>query len=301
MQYELGVALSLASMLCFAFNIMVVRTAVARLHPDSGFFIVLAVNVVAGALIFTGELLARTTPFVMQWREAAWFAFGGMLGAYLGRRVLLDAVAALGPARASVFHSCAPVPTLLFAWIMVGETLGLYELALMAMVLAGLWITQPPPSDTTVTDADRVRIRRGALLAVVAITGFAASNAVRGYAVRIWNEPFFGALVGAMAAFVLQVVTTRNWPKVIQGFRESRQYGYLAYFASGLATLGGAILLISAARHMEITLAVLITHTTPVVVFPVSVFVFKNREGLKPRTFVGVLLVLAGITLLAIR
>ena len=54
-------------------------------------------------------------------------------------------------------------------------------------------------------------------------------------------------------------------------------------------------------RHMEIALAVLIVHTTPVVIFPVSVFILKNREELTPRTLLGALMVLSGIALLAFR
>ena len=55
------------------------------------------------------------------------------------------------------------------------------------------------------------------------------------------------------------------------------------------------------ARFAVIALAALITHTTPLVIFPVSVFLYKNREGLTPRTFAGVALVLAGIAALALR
>ena len=53
--------------------------------------------------------------------------------------------------------------------------------------------------------------------------------------------------------------------------------------------------------HMEIALAVLVVHTTPLVIFPVSVFILKNKEELTPRTVLGALLVLSGIVLLAFR
>jgi len=42
-------------------------------------------------------------------------------------------------------------------------------------------------------------------------------------------------------------------------------------------------------------------HTTPLVIFPVSVFLLKNREELTQRTVLGAALVLAGIALLALR
>ena len=53
--------------------------------------------------------------------------------------------------------------------------------------------------------------------------------------------------------------------------------------------------------RMEIGLAVLVVHTTPLVIFPVSVFVLGSRDELVPRTLFGAFLVLSGITLLAIR
>jgi drug/metabolite transporter (DMT)-like permease len=46
---------------------------------------------------------------------------------------------------------------------------------------------------------------------------------------------------------------------------------------------------------------VLVVHTTPLVIFPVSVFLLKNREQLSGRTLTGALIVLCGIALLAVR
>jgi drug/metabolite transporter (DMT)-like permease len=46
---------------------------------------------------------------------------------------------------------------------------------------------------------------------------------------------------------------------------------------------------------------VLVVHTTPLVIFPVSVWLLKNREDLTPRTVSGALIVLAGIALLTLR
>ena len=297
----MGFWLALGSMLCFASNIMISRYAVSRMHVDSGFFIVLGVNIVFATLLFWIEIALRASPFAFRWKEAGLFAAGGVVGAFLGRRLLFDAVRLLGPARASVFHSTAPVPTLFFAWLLVGETLRPYDLALMAVVLTGLWITQPAGKRNAPADADRAALRRGALLGILTVTGFGASNALRGLAMRTWEEAVFGALLGAAAAFLMQIVTTRDWPRVAAGFRNATRGGYALYIASGVATVCGAILLIQATHSMEIALAALITHTTPVAIFPISLLVLRNREGLTLRTLLGVALVLLGIALLALR
>lgn len=297
----MGVTFALLSMLCFASNILISRYAMARMNVDSGFFIVLGTNIVAGLVLFGAELMLRTTPFVFQWKESGLFIVGGTIGAFLGRRLLFDTVRLLGPARTSVFHSCAPVPTLVFAWVLVGETLGWYELALMAVVMAGLWITHPPQKDDTVSRADRATLRRGMVFGLLTITGFGASNALRGLAMRSWNEAIFGALLGGTAAFLMQALITRDWRRVAEDFRKGGRAGVLLYVASGLATMGGAILIITAMNYMEIALATLVTHTTPLVVFPVSLILYRNREGLTLRTVAGVVLVLLGIALLALR
>lgn len=95
----------------------------------------------------------------------------------------------------------------------------------------------------------------------------------------------------------MQALVTRDWPRIVAGLRKGGWAGALLYFASGIATMGGAIFIISATKYMEVALAALTTHTTPLVIFPVSLVVYRNREGLTPRTVARVLLVLAGIAL----
>ncbi|MNC96687.1 EamA-like transporter family protein [compost metagenome] len=63
----------------------------------------------------------------------------------------------------------------------------------------------------------------------------------------------------------------------------------------------GSMFISLAMTRIEIALAVLIVHTTPLVIFPVSVWLLKNREELNSRTVLGAALVLAGIAFLAAR
>ena len=75
----------------------------------------------------------------------------------------------------------------------------------------------------------------------------------------------------------------------------------LLYVGCGVFTSLGSIFVSLAMTKIEIALAVLVVHTTPLVIFPVSVFLLKNREELNARTVMGALLVLSGIALLALR
>lgn len=295
----MGIGLAFLAMVAFATNILITRFAVTRLAVEAGFFVVLAVNVAFSGAIYGVELALRAAPFSWSWRGAAWFVMGGVIGTFLARRLLFDTVRLLGPARASVFHSATPVFSLLAAWVLVNERLGAYEFLLMAIVWTGLWLTHSHGYGKT--DAGRAQLHRGMLLGILTIAGFGVGNAIRGVAVRDWSEAALGTLISSVAATLLQVLATRDWQEIRAQFGQARPGAVALYAGCGAATTLGTIFVTLAMERVEIALAALVVHTTPLVIFPFSVFVLKNRESLNARTALGALIVLGGIVLLALR
>jgi len=296
----MGVALALVAMACFSAKILITRYAVARMPVEAGFFVVLATNILFPAALFPLELAARAAPWSWDWKGAGLFALGGIIGTFLGRRLLFDAVRLLGPSRASVFHSTAPAFALLGAWLLADERLGLYEIALMAVVWVGLWFTQPHAGSGG-THLSASKVRKGMLAGLFTVAGFGIGNVMRGLAMRNWDEAVLGTVRASLAALACQVVTTRDWGRIAAQLRGAGRRALWLYVGCGVTTSLGSIFVSLAMKRMEIALAVLVVHTTPLVIFPVSVFILKNREELAPRTLLGAVLVLLGIGLLALR
>lgn len=295
----MGVTFALLAMFAFATNIIITRYAVARLPVEVGFFIVLATNVLFPGAIFAAELSLRAEPWSWHWKGAGLFAIGGVIGTFLGRRFLFDTVKLLGPSRASVFHSTAPAFALVAAWLLAGEILGATELALMAVVWLGLWLTQPRAGSLhSVTPAV---LKKGLAAGLLTVAGFGFGNVLRGLAMREWHEAALGTVIASLAAVVCQIVVTRNWPNIVAQLRGAERRAILLYTGCGVFTSLGSIFISIAMTKIEIALAVLVVHTTPLVIFPVSVFLMKNREELNARTVLGASLVLAGIAFLALR
>lgn len=294
----MGVLLALLAMACFAANIILTRYAVARMPVESGFYVVLATNVLFPALVYPVELAARVAPASWDWKGAGIFALGGIIGTFLGRRFLFDTVHLLGPARASVFHSTAPAFALVGAWLLVGERLGWYEIGLMALVWLGLWLTQPRAGATRVTAA---QARRGFIAGLLTVAGFGFGNVLRGIATRTWEEIFLGTAIASAAALLCQVLVTRDWGRIGAQLRAADRKAIGLYLACGVTTSLGSVFISAAMLRMEIALATLVVHTTPILIFPVSVFILKNREELTGRTLAGAALVLAGIAALLLR
>jgi len=295
----MGITYALLAMLAFATNIIITRFAVARMPVEAGFFIVLATNVLFPAALFAVELGVRAAPYGWNWKGAGLFAIGGVIGTFLGRRFLFDTVKLLGPSRASVFHSTAPAFALVAAWLLAGELLGPYELALMGVVWIGLWLTQPR-TDSLHALAPEV-LRKGFFAGLLTVAGFGFGNVLRGIAMRDWSEAALGTVIASVAALACQFAVTRNWGRITTQLRSADRPAILLYVGCGVFTSLGSIFISLAMTKIKIALAVLVVHTTPLVIFPVSVFLLKNREELTPRTLSGAGLVLAGIALLAVR
>src|SRR6185369_16834863 len=281
----MGVTFALLAMVCFATNIVITRFAVARMPVEAGFLIVLATNILFPAALFALELGVRTAPVAWSWKGAALFAIGGVVGTFLGRRFLFDAVRILGPSRASVFHSTAPAFALIGAWLLADEILGAYDIALMGVVWVGLWLTQPRAGSSHALPPEAARM--GFLAGLMTVAGFGFGNVLRGLAVRAWGEAVLGTVLSSAAALVCQLVVTREWGRIAAQLRAADRTALLLYVGCGVATSVGSIFVTLAMTRIEIALATLIVHTTPIVIFPVSVFLLKNREELTPRTVSG--------------
>lgn len=295
----MGITYALLAMLSFATNIVITRYAVVRLPVEAGFFVVLATNVLFPGALFGVELLVRAAPYAWDWKGAGLFAIGGVVGTFLGRRFLFDTVKILGPSRASVFHSTAPAFALVAAWLLADELLGATEIALMVVVWIGLWLTQPRAGSLQALSPEV--LRKGFVVGLLTVAGFGFGNVLRGLAMREWNEAALGTVVASLAALACQFAVTRNWARVGAQLRGADRKAILLYTGCGVFTSLGSIFIALAMTRIEIALAVLVVHTTPLVIFPVSVFLLKNREELTPRTLLGASLVLAGIAFLAVR
>ena len=298
----MGITFALLSMLCFAGNIFITRAAMLRMSVNLGFPVVLSVNIAFAALVFGLERLWTDALFSFHWKAAGWFVLAGVVGIYLGRRMLLDAVHILGPARASVLHTASPIVTLVAAWFLVGERLGRYEILLMGLVIAGLLLSQLEHARSPrALSGDRAALRQAIVLSLLTVVGFGVGNAIRGMAIREWNEAALGAALGSGAALLCQLATGSGLGTIVDGLRRGERKAIGLYAASGIATVSGTMFSAMAMHRIEIALATVVIYTTPLVVFPVSAILYKNREGLSVQTVAGAAMVLLGIALLAFR
>jgi drug/metabolite transporter (DMT)-like permease len=138
-------------------------------------------------------------------------------------------------------------------------------------------------------------IKSGILLAFLSSLSYAIGNVLRGAAIKSWNEPILGGIFGAVLGLLLFSITNKSARHFFTQIKKSDPKGVLLYVASGMITISAQISVIASMRYMPISIANLITMSTPVIVTPISFFLFKNQEGITYRTILGIILVLGGI------
>lgn len=307
----MGEMLAILALICFSLNILVTNLASVKLKMASGFFIALIGNMVCGGILFSAQLVLRSEGFVWNSQGFIVFLLAGLFSTYIGRRLFFETIALMGPAKASSFQVSNPLFTVIIAWIFLNESLTLIGIISVVVVVFGLILISYVPTQSKKTKG----IKRKKLslltimkqlvvssvgLALISGVSYAVGNVLRGIAIRDWDEPIMGAIIGSLLGIIIQLLTSKNARSVFSQFKEFDRIGIRLYMASGFLTMAAQTLVIASMLYIPVSIANLITLSTPAIVTPISYFLLKNQEGLTKRTVTGIVLVLFGISTIVI-
>ena len=306
--FTLGTLLAFAAMLMYASNILVTKVASARLDVTAGFVISVGVNLLFGALVFVAELVVRDDAFRWDWVGVAWFALAGASATYFGRWFFFGAIARLGAAKASLFHVSSPAFTAIIAWLVLDERLGPVTWIGIAATVVGLFLVSVPPgalrapaqsTATVAMPSAHARLKgwlaSGFAVGIGATFAYSVGNVLRGAAVRDWNEPSAGAMLGALAALLLHVVVGSDHAGLVRRIRAADPSGVRLYAFGGVLTITAQMCTVASMRYIPVAVTTVITMCTPLVVLPASYWLLKNRERLGAATLIGAAITMAGV------
>lgn len=311
----LGYLLSAAALLLFTTAILVTKLASSRLSLGLGFLVATATNVGFSALALAVQLALR--PGGLGWNAQAFWLFtaAGAFATYLGRWFFYESVVRFGPAKASIFQVSSPLFTALMAWLLLDERLTPRIASGMALTVAGLMLVSCKPGLFSRRKASAVQaavppaaltlhqrlLQSALLLGLGSSLAYAIGNVLRGSAVRLWNEPILGALVGAVCGLVLHLSFSSGKRQLVARLREASRSGLWLYALIGVATISAQMCTIGAMRYIPLSVATLVTLCTPLLVFPLSHWMFKQQEEITATLLAGSALTLLGIFIIVLR
>lgn len=294
-----GTTLSLTALLIFSLNIIVTRMATALVDLSIGFLVSVSINVVVAGMFLSIQLGLSPSWPAWNWLAFANFALAGVFATFLGRWLFFESIVSLGAARASAFQVSSPIFVALFGAALFGDKLSLGVSAGIVTTVGGLVILSLSGRNTMIADANQQRTQysRLLILGLGASAAYAIGNLFRGAAIRAWNEPIFGALIGALSGLLLHLIFSKEPQSWVKAVRSGNRHGLYLYVISGILTITGQILMIASMAFIPIATAAVITLCTPLLVLPLSYLWLKNHDNINFYTVLGVLLSVSGVAI----
>lgn len=308
-QAWLGYLLSGCALLCFTTGILTTKKASSLMPLSLGFLVATTTNVAFSALIFGLQWVWRSEPVGWDRTALTYFLAAGVLATYLGRWFFYESVVVFGPAKASVFQVSSPLFTALLAWIFLAESLEFSVFMAMLIAIAGLLLISAKPSGAA--PGQRVEGEPRGLLAkwmrsllflgLGSSLAYGLGNVLRGAAIRDWNEPILGGLLGSLSGLLMYFLFTPEKLELFTRLKNAPRQGLWLYALIGVATVSGQILTIGAMRFIPVSVATLMTLCTPLIVIPLSRYLYGTSEKLTLNLLLGAALALAGVTWVVMR
>ena len=248
-------------------------------------------------IILNVVLFREPLPFSAESSRWLWLSLSGVIGLSLGDAFLFQSLISVGPRLGTLLLSLAPIFGSIIAWVFFGEILTPLQITGIVVALTGIaWVVlshEEPP------DTPHGYTRRGVIFGVLAGLGQAIglvlskqgmfgdfppfqANAIRMLAavIFIWAWSAFEGKTGAT------FIALREKPQVIRLLAIGALVGPVLGVSSSLL----------AVQHAEIGVASTLMALPPVIILPISYFVFREKIGWP--AIAGTMLAIAGVGIL---
>ena len=242
-------------------------------------------------------LFREPLPFSADSSRWLWLSLSGIIGLSLGDVFFFQSLISVGPRLGSLLLSLAPIFGSIIAWIFFGEVLTALQITGIVLALAGIaWVVtshEEPPN------TPHGHTRRGVIFGVLAGLGQAIGLVLSKQGMFGDFSPFQANAIRMLAAVIFIWAWTAFEGKVTSTFTALQEkpqvLGLLA-----LGALVGPVLGVSASllavQHAEIGVAGTLMALPPVIILPISYFVFKEKIGW--QAVLGTVLAIAGVAIL---
>ena len=251
-----------------------------------------------GYLVVLNLILFREPlPFSAEPSRWLWLSLSGVIGLSLGDAFFFQSLVSVGPRLGSLLLSLAPIFGSIIAWFFFDETLAPLQILGIVLALAGIaWVVtshEEPP------DTPHGHTKRGLFFGVLAGLGQAVGLVLSKQGMFGEFSPFQANAIRMLAAVIFTWLWTIFEGKVAATFATLRQNPQAVRFIALGAFLGPLVAVTSsllAVQHAEIGVASTLMALPPVIVLPVSYFVFKEKVGW--QGVAGTVLAILGVAIL---
>jgi drug/metabolite transporter (DMT)-like permease len=299
----IGEALALSSAFCFAFASVAIAKGAVQSSGESGVLLsVLLTGLLAGLgwLATGGAVPIAPGPAALPWAALGWFAASGLLATVLGRLSLFKSIEFAGVVRASTIRRLMPFLSLILAWVLLGDVISGLAGAGMGLIAGSfvlLWLENRKKLQGR---RDPSQVSLGIALGALSALLYALSYVVRSIGLDTVPDPFFGALIGALAALGYYVaacmVSTRYRAMVRDTLRHPNPWQIMAALCMSV----GQILQFMALTFTDVPTVTFINSVEVYIAAVLAVFVFRTEPMPSAALLAATALATLGVILVAL-
>jgi drug/metabolite transporter (DMT)-like permease len=277
-----------------------------------GSFSVNKIRLVFAVLIYALVLTIKTGhpwPSGLNLDQIIWLAGSGIVGLVFGDGCGFKALVMIGPRLMTIIAASAPIMATIIAWFFLGEKLRLLDMIGIAVTIGGItWVV----SERRFGDLNRLHqdhpdagtLTKGVLLALGAALGQAAGLVLSkqgmlnaGGSVPPLEASFTRIIAATIVIWSFSALRGSIGP-TISSMRNLRAMVYTlagAFFGPFLGVWSSLV----AVALIEAGVAATLNATTPVLILPVVILVY--REKVSWRAVIGALVTVGGVALLFLK
>ena len=231
-----------------------------------------------------------------------WLGLSGMVGLVIGDAFLFQALLWIGARRSLLIMSAAPVLNTLIAWVFLGESLTPIALLGITITIAGIFVVISEKSgEEDHYEQDKKHFRMGLLFAILALVGQSSGMIFA----KLGVYGGFPALTGTLMRVVVSAIVmwgmalfTRQIKPSFDALKSDRKaLGFIALGALTGPFLGIWFSLIGL-QNTDVGIASTLQSLSPVLVLPVSIFIYK--EKISSRAIFGTVVAMVGVAFIFI-
>jgi len=248
-------------------------------------------------LVINTFLYRNLIPFDAGSSRWMWLTLSGIVGLALGDGFLFSAYKHIGPRLGLLVLSLAPVFGTAIAWVFLGETLNLLQIAGILVTLGGIsYVVTVRPGENGPIDRS---LAKGVLFGVLAAMGQAVGLVLSRLGMTGNFPPFAGSLIRMLAAALLLWLVAALQGEAGASVKSVRSHPEGLRWAL-FGALFGPVIGVSASllsiQHAEVGVASTLMALPPLFMLPISYFALK--EQVTWRSIAGTLVAIAGVALL---
>jgi drug/metabolite transporter (DMT)-like permease len=291
-----GELAALATSLCFAVTALIFTSTGRQIGSQITNRIRLVFALIY-LVILNLILFREPLPLSAESSRWIWLSLSGVIGLSLGDTFFFQSLVSVGPRLGSLLLSLAPIFGSIIAWIFFGERLTVLQITGIVLALAGIgWVVM---SHEEPTNTPHRHTQRGVIFGVLAGLGqavglvlskqgmFGNFSPLQANAIRMLAAVIFTWLLTVFEGSIRTTITT------LHGQPQAIRLIAMGAFIGPVLGVSASLL---AVQHAEIGVASTLMALPPVIVLPISYFVFKEKIGW--QAIVGTILAITGVAIL---